>query len=56
MISASPSYEGVQSQREDPVPAAVVAAVAARARIVDLTIEEPEIEDIVRRIYMGDGV
>ncbi|HLZ73275.1 MAG TPA: hypothetical protein VKV26_25505 [Dehalococcoidia bacterium] len=26
----------------------------ARARLRDLTIEEPEIEDIVRRIYSGD--
>jgi ABC-2 type transport system ATP-binding protein len=42
-------------RREDATAAEVVSAVAARARIVDLTIEEPEIEDIVRRIYEGDG-
>ncbi len=42
-------------RREDATAATVIAAVAARARIRDLTIEEPEIEDIVRRIYTGDG-
>jgi ABC-2 type transport system ATP-binding protein len=31
--------------------AELTAAVAARTRIVDLTIREPEIEEIVRRIY-----
>ena len=29
----------------------VIASVAARYRLHDLTIEEPEIETIVRRIY-----
>jgi ABC-2 type transport system ATP-binding protein len=33
--------------------AELTAAVAARARIVDLTIREPDIEEIVRRIYEG---
>jgi ABC-2 type transport system ATP-binding protein len=38
--------------RRDAVTAAqVVSAVAATARLRDLTIEEPAIEDIVRRIY-----
>lgn len=32
-----------------------VAAVAARARIRDLTVQEPDIEDIVRRIYGGEA-
>jgi ABC-2 type transport system ATP-binding protein len=31
--------------------AAVLAAVSARAEVRDLTIEEPDIEDVVRRIY-----
>jgi ABC-2 type transport system ATP-binding protein len=35
--------------------AEVIGAVAASARLRDLTIEEPEIEDIVRRIYEGDA-
>jgi ABC-2 type transport system ATP-binding protein len=38
--------------RRDEVSAArVTAAVAERARLVDLALEEPDIEDVVRRIY-----
>ena len=40
-------------QRSDTTAARVVAAVAASARLRDLTVEEPAIEDIVRRIYEG---
>jgi ABC-2 type transport system ATP-binding protein len=38
-------------RREDISAAALIAAVTARAAIVDLSIEEPEIEDVVRQIY-----
>ncbi len=38
-------------RREEITAAALIAAVSARYRIRDLTIEEPEIEGIVRRIY-----
>jgi ABC-2 type transport system ATP-binding protein len=38
-------------RRADVTAAELVAAVSARYPIRDLTIEEPEIEDIVRRIY-----
>ena len=38
-------------RRDDISAAAVTAAVASRARLVDLAIEEPDIEDVVRRIY-----
>ena len=43
--------------RRDAVSAArLTAALAEKARLVDLAIEEPDIEDIVRRIYTeGDG-
>ena len=41
-------------RRGETTAAEVVAGVAARARLRDLTIEEPEVEDIVRRIYLGD--
>ena len=34
--------------------AADQAAVAAKAALVDLTIDEPDIEEIVRRIYEGE--
>jgi ABC-2 type transport system ATP-binding protein len=40
-------------QRSETTAAELVAAVAARVRLRDLTIEEPEIEDIVRRIYVA---
>jgi len=38
-------------RRDDVTAAQLVAAVAQQAPLVDLAIEEPEIEDIVRRIY-----
>ncbi len=38
-------------RRAEVTAAELIAAVSARYRIRDLTIEEPEIEDIVRRIY-----
>jgi ABC-2 type transport system ATP-binding protein len=38
--------------RRDATSAArLTAAVAERARLVDLALEEPDIEDVVRRIY-----
>jgi ABC-2 type transport system ATP-binding protein len=44
------------SFRRDEVSAArLTAAVAERARIVDLSIEETDIEEVVRRIYLGSG-
>jgi ABC-2 type transport system ATP-binding protein len=36
---------------ESTTAAAVLAAVSARSEVRDLTIEEPDIEDVVRRIY-----
>ncbi len=38
-------------RRDDTTAAQVIGAVAATARLRDLTVEEPDIEDIVRRIY-----
>ncbi|CAN5844115.1 ATP-binding cassette domain-containing protein [soil metagenome] len=38
-------------QRDETTAAAVVAAVVAVARVRDLSIEEPDIEEIVRRLY-----
>ncbi|MEO5575136.1 MAG: ATP-binding cassette domain-containing protein [Gaiellaceae bacterium] len=38
-------------RRDETSAAELIAAVAARARIVDVAIEETEIEEIVRRIY-----
>ena len=42
-------------RRRDVSAAELTAAVAARAHLVDLAIEEPDIEEIVRRIYV-EGV
>ncbi len=48
--------EGVRQwlkfRRDDVSAAELTAAVAARARLVDLAIEEPDIEEVVRRIYV----
>jgi len=41
-------------QRMQTTAAQVISAVAASTRLRDLTIEEPDIEDIVRRIYQGE--
>ncbi len=35
--------------------AAVLAAVAERVEVLDLTLEEPDIEDVVRRLYQASG-
>jgi ABC-2 type transport system ATP-binding protein len=42
-------------RRTETTAAQVIASVAATARLRDLAIEEPAIEDIVRRIYEGEG-
>jgi ABC-2 type transport system ATP-binding protein len=39
--------------RRETTAAAVVAAVVARAAVADLSVEEPEIEELVRRVYSG---
>lgn len=39
-------------RRSEVTAAAVISEVTSRARIVDLAIQEPAIEDIVRRIYL----
>jgi viologen exporter family transport system ATP-binding protein len=41
-------------RRTETSAAQLIGAVAAGTRLLDLTIEEPEIEDIVRRIYQGE--
>ncbi|WP_433265580.1 ABC transporter ATP-binding protein [Actinosynnema sp. CS-041913] len=38
-------------RRADTTAAALIAAVAARAEVHDLVVEEPEIDDVVRRLY-----
>jgi len=38
-------------RRDDVTAAQLTAAVASQAPLVDLAVEEPDIEDVVRRIY-----
>jgi ABC-2 type transport system ATP-binding protein len=40
---------------ERTTAAAVLAAVTARAAVRDLAVEEPDIEDVVRRLYLSAG-
>jgi ABC-2 type transport system ATP-binding protein len=42
-------------RRDEITAARLTAAVAAKAPLVDLTVEEPDIEDVIRRIY-AEGV
>lgn len=42
-------------ERERTSAARLTAEVAAQAALRDLTVEEPDIEDVVRRIYSGAG-
>ncbi len=35
--------------------AAVLGAVSARAEVRDLAVEEPDIEEVVRRLYLAGG-
>jgi ABC-2 type transport system ATP-binding protein len=44
----------IRFRRDELTAAQLAAAVAERAPLVDFAIEEPEIEDIVRRIYAGE--
>jgi ABC-2 type transport system ATP-binding protein len=50
-VQADGPRRWLRFQREEITAAALVAAVSARYHIRDLTIEEPEIESIVRRLY-----
>ncbi len=40
---------------EETTAAAVLAAVMQRAAVRDLSVEEPDIEDVVRRLYLSSG-
>jgi ABC-2 type transport system ATP-binding protein len=46
----------IRFRGETTTAAELVAAVAGQAPLVDLSIEEPDIEDVVRRIYTGEAV
>ena len=50
-LRAEGARQWLAFRRDETSAAQLIAAVAARARIVDVAIEETEIEEIVRRIY-----
>ena len=45
----------ISFQRNETSAAQVVAAIAAISDIRDLTVEEPDIDDVVRRLYLDNG-
>ena len=51
VVRVEGARQWIRFRRGDTSAAQVVSSVADQARIVDLAIEEPEIEDVVRRIY-----
>ena len=50
-VRANGPRRWLRFRRDETTAAELIAAVSSRYRIRDLTIEEPEIEAIVRRIY-----
>jgi len=51
VVSVEGARQRLAFKRSDVSAAAVISAVAAAAEIVELTIEEPDIESAVRRLY-----
>jgi ABC-2 type transport system ATP-binding protein len=45
----------VAFRREATTPARLLAEISAQAAVVDMALEEPDIEDVVRRIYAEGG-
>jgi ABC-2 type transport system ATP-binding protein len=46
----------IRFRPEETTAAALIAAITEQAQLVDLSIEEPDIEEVVRRIYTGEAV
>ena len=46
----------IRFRSEEMTAAALIAAISEQAQLVDLSIEEPDIEEVVRRVYMGEAV
>lgn len=51
-VEADGMRQQLAFRSQDTSAAAVVAAVTARAELTDLTIREPQIEDVVQRLYV----
>ena len=46
----------IRFRSEEMTAAALIAAISEQAQLVDLSIEEPDIEEVVRRVYTGETV
>lgn len=46
----------IRFRSQETTAAALISAVSEQAQLVDLSIEEPDIEEVVRRVYMGEAV
>ena len=55
IVRADGPRQWLRFDRDSRTAADVIAEVARSARIVDLTVEEPSIEDVVRRMYETKG-
>jgi ABC-2 type transport system ATP-binding protein len=56
LVRAEGHRRWLEFARDELSAAELIARVMAAHEVVDLTLEEPEIEDIVRRIYRGEAV
>jgi ABC-2 type transport system ATP-binding protein len=55
VVAVDGPRQWLRFRRDDLTAAGVVAAVTARVPVRDLTVEEPPIDDIIRRIYESSG-
>ena len=46
----------IRFRSEEVTAATLIAAISEQAQLVDLSIEEPDIEEVVRRVYTGEAV
>jgi len=46
----------IRFRSEETTAAALISAITEQAQLVDLSIEEPDIEEVVRRVYTGEAV
>jgi len=54
VVSVEGPRQRLAFRRSEVTAAALIAAVSAVAEIVDLSIEEPDIEAVIRRVYAGE--
>ncbi|HVE95092.1 MAG TPA: ATP-binding cassette domain-containing protein [Acidimicrobiales bacterium] len=54
VLSVEGPRQRLAFRRSETTAAALISAVSAAADVVDLSIEEPDIEAVIRRVYAGD--